>query len=269
MFNWQAFMKKIVYLMLLIQSPLLAQVLVIDREVVNDSLPKKYILAGSFSFNSDKQKNNVTEFNSNFEYDRIFANHYALISSVKSDLTSNGSQLIQNEGVVQLRYRDNDSRKFSPELFLQYQWNGAWGMENRQLQGINLRERWIEKEGFDFITATGVFREAERWNWKGVNENLIPPDADIIEKDLFRFNTYIKSSWQITKQVDLSAVSFVQFPMTADFMKPRWFLDCNVNFNVSKHLNLQVHYDHMYDSNRVVPIADYFYSISTGIQIVL
>ena len=264
-------MKKVALLcwILMIQYTVFGQVLVIDRELISDSLHQSYILSGTFSFNSDKQKNNVTDFNSNFEFDRLFKNKYALISSFESELTSNGSDLIQNEGVIQVRYRDNDSRKFSLELFLQYQWNGAWGMENRMLQGINLRERWIEKNGFDLITATGVFREQETWNWVGVNESLVPSNADIIKKDIFRFNTYIKSAFQIAKNVDFSAISFVQFPLTNDFMKPRWFWDCNLNFNFSKHVNFQLHYDHMYDSNRVVPISDYYYSISTGIQIVL
>ncbi len=98
-------MKKIIYFCLFLPSTLLAQVLVIDQKISSDSLKKNYILAGTFSLNSDKQKNNVTEFNSSFEYDRIFSNHYALISSIKSDLTSNGKKLIQNEGVVQVRFR--------------------------------------------------------------------------------------------------------------------------------------------------------------------
>lgn len=262
-------MRKILFLFLFFPVALFAQVLVIDREFSSDSLNKKYILAGTFSYNSDKQKNNVTEFNSNFEYDRIFTNQYAFISSIKNDLTSNGGELIQNEGLIQLRYRDNDTRKFSPELFLQYQWNGAWGMENRLLQGINLRERWIEKSGFDLITATGVFREVETWNWNGVNESLVPVDASAIEKDLFRLNTYLKSGVQIAKNLDFSAITFLQFPLNADFAKPRWFWDCNLNFNMSKNLSFQIHYDHMLDSNRVVPISNYYYSISTGIQIVL
>jgi hypothetical protein len=262
-------MKKTLFLIFILPTVLYAQVLVIDREFSVDSLSKNYILSGTFSFNSDKQKNNMTEFNSNFEYDRIFSNNYVFISSIKNDLTSNGANFIQNEGSTQLLYRDNDKRKFSPEIFLQYQWNGAWGMENRFLQGVNLRERWLEKSGFDFITATGIFREVERWNWNGVSENLIPTDAAVIEKDLFRFNTYIKSGIQIAKNIDFSAITFLQFPLNEDFVKPRWFWDCNLNFYMSRNLNFQIHYDHMYDTNRVVPISNYYYSISTGIQIVL
>jgi hypothetical protein len=262
-------MKKLLFFFLFCPFCLFSQVLVIDRELSTDSLNKNYILSGTFSYNSDKQKNNVTEFNSNFEYDRIFSNNYAFLSVVKNDLTSNGGRLIQNEGFIQFRYRDNDTRKYSPEFFLQYQWNGAWGMQNRFLQGVNLRERWVEKNGFDFITATGIFREVERWNWNGVKENLIPIDAEVIEKDLFRFNTYVKSGFQIAKNIDFSAVTFLQFPLNKDFAKPRWFWDCNLNFNMSKYINFQIHYDHMYDMNRVVPISEYFYSVSTGIQILL
>jgi len=138
-------MKKLVFVFLLIQNMLLGQVLNIDREVVSDTLPKNHFLSATFGFSSDKQKNNMNVFKSKLEYDRLFKNKYVFISSFKNDLTSKGGNFIQNEGVIQLRYRDNDFRKFRPELFLQYQWNKAWGMESRILQGINIREKWIKK----------------------------------------------------------------------------------------------------------------------------
>ena len=262
-------MKKLVFFFLFIRNMLLGQVLNIDREVASDTLPKNHFLSASFGFSSDKQKNNVNVFKSNLEYDRMFKNKYCFISSFKNNLTTKAGDFIQNEGIIQLRYRDNDFRKFRPELFLQYQWNKAWGMESRILQGINIREKWIKKNGFDFITAVGIFREQETWSWVGVNESLVPLNADLIKKDLFRLNTYAKTAFQITQNIDFSAISYVQFPLTNDFAKPRWFWDCNLYFNLSKHLNFQVNYDHMFDSNTIVPISKYYYSVSTGIQIVM
>ena len=262
-------MKKIVFFFLFIQNMLLGQVLNIDRELVSDTLPKNHIFSATFGFSSDKQKNNVSFFKSNLEYDRMFKNKHVFISSFKSDLTSKAGNLIQNAGIIQVRYRDNDFRKFRPEIFLQYQWNEAWGMESRLLQGINLREKWIKKNGFDFITAVGIFREQETWSWVGVNESLVPLNAGLIKKDLFRFNTYVKSAFQISQNIDFSAISFVQFPLTNDFAKPRWLWDCNLYFNLSKHVNFQVHYDHIFDANTIVPISEYYYSVSTGLQIVM
>jgi len=246
---------------------LFAQVLNIDREVIADSLKKNYSFAGTFFFSSDKQKNNLLDASVNLEFNRIFKNKYVFVSLFRSDAVFNGDQMIQNEGMCHLRYRDNDHRRFSTEIFAQYQWNGAWGMIYRNLFGTNFRLKIIEKDNIDCYGAVGGFYEFEKWNWKGVKAELIPLEATNINRGLWRLNTYLKASGKLSKNMDISTTSYLQFPVSQEFFQPRWFMETNLFVTASNHLTFVIHWDHIRDLNRVVPIDDFFYSFSLGIQL--
>ena len=72
---------------------------------------------------------------------------------------------------------------------------------------------------------------------------------------------------KITKDIDFVGATFVQFPLNNQFTSPRWFFDSNLFFTVNKHLEFTIHYDHNLDTYRPLPIDNYYYSISTGINI--
>jgi hypothetical protein len=243
------------------------QVLNIDREVFNDSIEKKWIFSSLVTFSSDKQIKTVVDINSNIELDRLFKNKYGFLTLFKNDAVFNGSSTIQNQGLFNFRFRDMDYRKISIESYVQKQWNGAWGMEYRDVIGANVRIKWHEIDGADFYTAHGIFREWERWNWSGVNPELIPNNPMTIKSSTFRFNNYAKISRKLTKSIDFSAISFLQFPLTKNFLQPRWVVDANIYFNVTKHLNIVTHWNHILDQHRLVPIDNFYYSFSTGFQL--
>lgn len=257
----------LVIAVLVIPSGLDAQVLNLDREVMPDSVKKNYSFAGTFFISSDKQKNNLLDISGNLEFNRIFKNKYVLISLFRSDAVFNGDQMIQNEGMCHLRYRDNDHRKLSTEFYAQYQWNGAWGMIFRNLYGSNLRIKVLEKEHGDLYGGIGGFYELERWNWKGVKTELIPLQAEDINREMWRMNTYLKASAKISKNMDVSATSFIQFPLNEQFFQPRWYMETNLFFSASNNLSFVLHWDHIRDLNRVVPIDNFFYTFSMGIQL--
>ena len=126
-------------LLFLLTSSGFSQVLNIDREISNDSSSKKNEFSGLLTLSSDKQKNNIIDFSTNLEFDRNFKNKYVLISYFRNDAVFYGKSNVQNEGLLHIRYRDRDTRKISPEEFVQFQWNGAWGLESRYLAGMNIR----------------------------------------------------------------------------------------------------------------------------------
>jgi hypothetical protein len=97
-----------------------AQVLSIDREIQSDSIKNKWLHSVDFSLSSDKLKKNLLDVNSRIETTRFFTNDYVLVGSVNNELTLNGNDVLQNEGYVQLRYRDNDKRQWSDESYVQY-----------------------------------------------------------------------------------------------------------------------------------------------------
>lgn len=244
-----------------------AQVLNIDREVKEDTAYKGWSLTGKFSISSDKQRNNVLDLDTKLELDRFFTNHYVLVGYFRNSSLSVGSQSVQNYGQYHLRFRDQDTRKISIEAFLQDQWNGAWGMEGRFLLGANVRMRFFEQKAMDLYTATGIFYERERWNWNGVRKDLVPRDANIIARSMYRLNQYLKFSQKLTETIDLTSVTYFQFPINGPFFKPRWYFESNVNVTASKRLGIVLHWDHILDGYTAVPIDRFYYSFSTGLQV--
>ncbi len=247
----------------------IAQVLNVDREIEIDSLPKKWKGYIDLSASSDKQQNNVLDISNQIEVNRFLANNYVCIASTATDIILNGKQVIQNDGYIQLRYRDNDSRKISNESYIQYQWNGLLGMDYRRIAGTNARFKLREKAHSDLYAGLGVFYEMERWNWSGVEPLLVPTDATTIDRNIFRINQYVKYAVQLNDIVDVSAISYLQFPVTNQYLNPRWFLDINTHVKISKRTNFTIHWDQTYDNNRVVPVSTFIYSLNFGFQLTL
>jgi hypothetical protein len=185
----------------------------------------------------------------------------------QTEVSFNGKQTLENNGFFQLRFRDNDSRKIAPDFFTQYQWNGVQGMEHRALLGCNARFRWLDKKQSDLYTSIGAFYESEKWN-PFINAYAFEKDSlSIVNRNIFRLNTSAKFAFKIAKNIDFAGTTFVQFPLNSNFITPRWFFDSNLYFTVNKHIGFTIHYDHNFDTYRPLPIDDYYYSITTGIQL--
>ena len=49
--------------------------------------------------------------------------------------------------------------------------------------------------------------------------------------------------------------------------KPKWFMDSDIFFEVSKNISFNIHYDHTIDYYRALPIDLYYYNLNLGIQL--
>lgn len=243
-----------------------AQILNIDREIEIDSIHKKRETYINLSFNTDKLKKELIDLSVKLESDLFFKNNYVLIALYSNDVTLNGSEFIQNQGYLHLRFRDNEKRKYSSESFIQYQWNGALGMKYRQLIGNNLRFKILEKNNFDFYSGIGLFYEKEQWNLNGTEITADPNQPDLFNRQLFRINSYFKTAYKINDNLDISAISYLQFPLNSNVLNARWFFDLNTNLKIGKNSNCVIHWDNTYDNYRLVPISNYYYSLSIGLQ---
>lgn len=243
-----------------------AQVLNIDREKREDSVLKNWDLAIGLSLSSDKQKRNLLESNTNVEFVRNLPSRFFLASVIRNDLEYNGPTQIQNEGLIHFRYRDRDTRKFSPEFFVQSFWNGQWGLEHRHSAGGLFRARFIEKKGLDLYAGLGMLHEWERWNWSGVRTELQPVISSKVTQARWRINQYFKLSARAGEWVDFSAISYMQPDFRAGDILSRWYMDANAYFKAGERVSLVLHWDHILDSRPAVPIEDFFYGFSIGIQ---
>jgi len=266
-------MKKILLLFCLIQSLNIAnaQIINIDRELNSDSILKNWQFQVAASYSSDKQQNNINDLNTSFEVTRFLANKYAIIAAAQVNSTISGRTTIQNEGFLHLRYRDVDSRKLSPEYYMQYQWNGAWGMQSRALYGANLRYKILDRTGFDLFTGIGLFQQYEVWNWNGVNDiALYPNHPDLITDNKLRVNNYLKLAKKIARNLDFAITSIQQFNAISIANNPhfRWYLIGQVNYDINKNFKLSFNWDHVYDFKPLLPINKFYYGYSTTLNLV-
>jgi hypothetical protein len=262
-------MKKIYsFLIILLSVPsIYSQVLNVDRAIKSDTTFHRIKCSFNFNFSNDKQKRNLLDFTNVSEVDVFLKNNYSFIFLTKSELAFNGLTVLENNGFFQLRFRDNDTRTIAPDVFSQYQWNGVQGMERRALLGLNARINWMEKKKSDLYTGIGCFYEAEKWNPFLSSYAFTKDSLDIVYRNIFRLNLTAKFALKLTKHIDFAGTTYVQFPLNNYFTSPRWFFDSNLFFNVNKHLAFTLHYDHNYDAYRPLPIDDYYYSLTTGINV--
>jgi hypothetical protein len=254
--------------LLLLYFSVNSQVLNIDREGSEDTIPKKIKAFFGFSFSSDKQKKNLLDFNNTSEINYFFSKNYVGLFLAKTDLALNGKTINENNGYFQFRIRDNDTRKVAPDVFIQYQWNGILGLNDRSLGGLNARFKFLENRKSDLYIGLGAFYEVENWNpfisaYAYSNSNV----QSKVHREMFRLNMMAKFALKISKNIDFAGISYLQSPLNSNFSKPRWFFDSNLNFIVNKHISFSIHYDHNLDLYRALPIENYYYSLTTGIQI--
>jgi hypothetical protein len=264
-------MKKLLLLLFVLPFSLLkAQILNVDRENGQDSIARKQMFSWNVSFSSDKQKKNLLELTNVAEYDRFFKNDQVLITLLNTDASFNGKTILENNGYFQMRLRNNDKKRVAPDYFMQYQWNGIWGLQNRAIAGCNARFKFWDDKTDDLFMSIGAFYEYEKWNPNLSSYAFGGNSTAIVYRNIPRLNFSAKTAVQLKKGIDLSAITFLQFPMNdalAHFAKPRWFLDLNLNFEINKHLSMVVHYDQNLDYYRPLPIDLYFYNLNLGFQL--
>ena len=140
------------------------QILNIDREHGSDTTQKSFYGLIDLSFSADKQRRDILELTQQTELDFFMKASHVLIILAHTDMVFNGPLVLENNGYFQLRYRDNDTKKISPDYFLQYQWNGINGLQNRALAGINARYTFCDDRKDDLYASAGLFYEYEKWD---------------------------------------------------------------------------------------------------------
>ena len=133
---------------------------------------------------------------------------------------------------------------------------------------INHRFKFLENRKSDLYIGLGAFYEVENWNpfisaYAYSNSNV----QSKVHREMFRLNMMAKFALKISKNIDFAGISYLQSPLNSNFSKPRWFFDSNLNFILNKHISFNIHYDHNLDLYRALPIENYYYSLTTGIQI--
>ncbi len=262
-------MKPILILLLLLAFGMKssAQILNIDKNAVGEK-DKTWLVNSNLTLASDQQKYNVLDilFTGDVSYKH---NKRRYVFYSKIDRITDGKEQIQDAGCLQLRDRIGIKKKFSMDYFVQYQWNGEWGMLNRSLAGANFIQQWVNNDSVDFFTGIGVFYEHELWNYSAVPAEQVPLNAPNVDVERPRLNITAKYARTFQKKFDFVARFFNQSSIQNNIVISRTSIAFQLNLPLSKKLALVSNAEGLYDTRPVVPVRNFFYSFSQSIALAL
>jgi hypothetical protein len=253
---------KIPIVLVLWAGTLKSQILNIDREH-NDTLSRTGYLLMSGSLSKDKQIRNIQDFN--FYSETLVKSgfqHYGLVGMFQTDITLSGTETVQNEGYVQFRYRDLDARKISLDPFVQYQWNGLWGLQSRFLYGCNTRYRVFDNAGADTYAGLGVFYQVEDWQ----------SGADNLASNEWRLNFTVKSAEKLSNKLDYVDQIFIQLPVQgfqSNEANYRLYNYIEIVYELNKYASLGFNADLFWTNTKLGETDKFMYGYGMNCRILL
>ena len=241
-----------------------AQIINVDK---TDTLPysEKAKVDGNMSLGLEIDKQNSVLYDgSNFFDASIRKSKTFVIFSASNRFTSNDSQDFLNTGYVHLRVRNHYKAPIHPESFLQYQWDAKIGISHRIVGGENIRFSLIKNNRWEITAATGVMYENESWNYSGVDTAKHLSKMPNISTSLLKSNNYLKVEGKVSENSSLKLAFFYQASYTSLF-KPRIFTVFSFNVGVTKHFGIGFNFIGTYDSKPIVPIPNFYYSLSNNL----
>ncbi|MFM6947017.1 MAG: DUF481 domain-containing protein [Flavobacteriales bacterium] len=249
-----------------------SQILFLDRENASDTLHRKFTGLIDLTITADKQRKDIIELTQQSEFDWKVKKSNVVILLTHTDFVFNGPVVLENNGYFQIRFRDNDTKKVAPDYFLQYQWNGITGLQNRAIAGLNARFRFWDDRKDDFYSSAGLFYEYEKWNPFLINYAFGGSSLQMTERNLLRLNLSLKTAFQLHNGIDFSFITYLQSPLNAglkNIFAARWSVDSQINFQLNKHLFFNIKYNHNLDYFRPLPIDVFFYSFTLGCRLLV
>jgi hypothetical protein len=239
-----------------------AQIINIDKTDTS-AYEKKSHWNASFSLGVELDKQNTTLLDmSNFADASLQHYHELYILSASNRITSNGDKSFLNTGYVHLRWRHNYKNTLHPEAYGQYQWDEQRGMIHRFVTGVNLRYGFGHSNKWNMTFATGVMYENEAWNYAAVDSAKIPPNPVVQNTSVIKSNNYVKWEGQTSPNSTISIILFYQ-ALYNHFFQPRVSTFISYDAGISKHFSLGLKYTALYDVKPIVPLPNFYYSLST------
>jgi len=247
----------------LLSCSITAQILNIDKtDTAAYTRQSKLAFNLSSGLEIDKQKATLYDATNTAEMSlQQYKELFLLAASYR--FTYDGPNDILNAGYVHLRYRHNYKDRIQPEPFLQYQWDNKRGILHRSVAGANLRYAFGKGDHFDLNCGLGLMYEDEKWSYAAVDSAKIPPGAVSVQRNLIKINSYVRLDW---KPNDNSEITFNVFLQTRpDRWQPRIAPHAQWDIKAGKHVGFSINFTGLYDTNPVVPIEKFYYSLSNSI----
>ena len=211
------------------------------------------------SIATDQQKKSLVDIFYTGDFTFIKKNNSTTFYS-KIDKVTNGGQSIQDIGTFQLKNNRILNNKLHLETFIQYQWDGALGMEYRNLAGLNLIHYFKNTQTEDFFWGGGIFLENERWNWSAVNDPALTNTKPVIISHPKLNLTAKYSVINPVNNFEFIIRVFNQSGFYQNNFSNRTSVFNQIQLPISKKLSTSFNIDFLYDTAPIVPIDHFHYN---------
>jgi len=240
------------------QQELNAQVLNVERVRAERGVEKKW--EGELQFDVALDKNRETVLNLGNQANIAYfskRNTYMLLNSI--DFVSVDSDDVVSKGFFHLRGTFNSREKWSPEGFVQYQYNQNLGLQDRALAGAALRYTFLEGGTFTAHINTGLMFEREVWK----TDEDPRTDKSLVKNT---FNLVLRGD--LTEQVNLLSIGYYQ-ARPDKFFSPRVTTENSLQFSMTQSLVFTFNFTLAFDDDPVIEVPRLNFELKNGILILI
>ncbi|WP_207433576.1 DUF481 domain-containing protein [Sabulibacter ruber] len=186
-------------------------------------------------------------------------NTYLLLASYNYVRLKGETQV--ETGYVHGRVTFRRQERLSYEAFTQAQYDYNRGLEFRALAGAGIRFTVVQKGDLRFNLGTGVMYEHERW--RNMEEDRY------IRKDIPKLSNYASIRLPLNPYLELSTIHYYQvgYDQPAGMARHRFSGDISIVTKINNRFQLVTNFTHTYENRPIVPIPNYLYSLTTGVQV--
>lgn len=255
---WQLFALPISIALICLPAPVIAQVL--NVESVRSEVDSARTWAGEVKFDVSLDKNRETVLNLGNEANAAYFSRrhtYLLLNSI--DFVSVDSDDVVSKGFFHLRSTFFSRDKWSPELFVQYQYNQNLGLQNRFVGGGGMRYTFLKRPGISGHINSGIMLEHEKWDTAEQQE---------VSNSFVKSTSNIVMRGNLTDEVSLLMIGYYQ-ARPDRFFTPRVISENSLNFRMSENLVFTFNFTLAYDADPVINIPNVTFQLKNGILILI
>jgi hypothetical protein len=235
-----------------------AQVLNVERFRTDADTSNVWLGELRFSFSLNKQTTTVISLGNETNLAHFTRRHvYYFLNQINLVMVDDLS--LVSDGYFHLRGTYFRRNAWSPETFLQFQYNLNWGLKRRALAGAVMRYRYLNRENITGSVSTGLMFENEFWREDG---------EPGVEKDLIKSTTSLLLRGNISDQAELVLIGYYQAP-PGSFFQPRITGDAKLNIRISDNLTFSTQFVLTYDAEPLIDVTHVVYRLTNGLVIAL
>lgn len=211
--------------------------------------------SGDISF----QANLVQNFNNTFQTNNLFQLYYnrgrhRVMSISALNLTIFNEERIRNDGFQHLRYNFKARKRWSPEVFAQYQYNEWLKIDFRALHGAGARMTVLNNDS----SRTKLFAGLSY-----MHEYEEETTGRIVRAH--RANLYLSVGFPIGKIAYFDAIGYLQ-PNITRIADTRTSLQFNIDVQITERLSLLIVHNVVYDGAPPEGLRNTFYNLRNGLR---